>query len=134
MTGKQSTQSFNQVEGDTNQALNRPQRNNNPGNVKRGGLADALATGTDEQGHLIFPTPEAGFQALQQDIQAKIQGRSAVVKANPTIAELGKVYAEDPNWPRSVARILGVDTNTKTADIDLNSLIQAIARQEGFYA
>ena len=28
--GQQSTQSFNQVESDTNQALNRPQRNNNP--------------------------------------------------------------------------------------------------------
>lgn len=128
-------QDFSGVGGDTKQASgNLPQRNNNPGNVKVGGLADQFAIGTDNQGHLIFPTPEAGFQALQADLQAKIQGNSRVVKANPTIAELGKVYAEDPNWANSVARILGVDKNTRTANVDFSKLVQAIARQEGFYA
>lgn len=127
-------QSFNRVGGDTNQALNRPQRNNNPGNVKRGGVADSLAVGTDEQGHLIFPSAEAGFQALQQDLQAKISGNSRFVNANPTIAELGSVYAEDPNWGNRVAQILGVTPQTRTMDIDFNNLVQAIARQEGFYA
>lgn len=127
-------QDFNQVGGDTNQALNRPQRNNNPGNVKSGGLADKYAIGTDDQGHLVFPSPELGFKALQEDIQAKVSGNSKVVKGNPTIAELGKVYAEDPNWANSVARILGVNVNTRTGTLDLNKLTQAIARQEGFYA
>lgn len=127
-------QDFSGVGGDTNQALNRPQRNRNPGNVKAGGVADQFAVGTDEQGHLIFPSEEAGFQALRADLQAKIQGNSRVVKANPTIAELGKVYAEDPNWANAVSRILGVDKNTRTANIDFNKLVQAIARQEGFYA
>ena len=127
--------SFNSVAGDTQQARgNRPQRNNNPGNVKRGGLADSLAVGTDEQGHLIFPSAEVGFQALRQDLQAKIGGRSQHVGANPTIAELGKVYAEDPNWSNKVAQILGVSTNTRTGSIDFEQLVQAIARQEGFYA
>lgn len=127
-------QDFNEVEGDTNQAQNRPQRNNNPGNIKQGGLADKLAIGQDDQGHLIFPDIRAGFQALTEDIQAKIAGNSKVVGANPTIAQLGKVYAEDPNWPKSVAKILGVTIATKTADIDFNNLVQAIAQQEGFYA
>lgn len=113
---------------------NLPQRNNNPGNIKAGGLADNLATGTDSQGHLIFPTPEAGFEALVTDIQAKISGNSRFVKANPTIAELGKVYAEDPNWSNSVARILGVNPNTPTATIPIENLVLAIATQEGYFA
>lgn len=113
---------------------NLPQRNNNPGNLKSGGLADNLATGTDSQGHLIFPTPQAGFEALVTDIQAKISGNSRFVKANPTISELGKVYAEDPNWSNSVARILGVNPNTPTATIPIQNLVLAIARQEGYFA
>jgi hypothetical protein len=125
---------FSTVAGDTNQALNRPQRNNNPGNVKSGGLADDLAIGTDEQGHLIFPDAQSGFEALSRDLSAKIGGQSRYVPANPTIAQLGKVYAEDPNWSNAVARILGVSANTRTGSVELNSLMQAIARQEGFYA
>jgi hypothetical protein len=129
-----SIEGFSKVEGDTNQALNLPQRNKNPGNVKTGGLGDKLATGVDDQGHLIFPTEEAGFQALEDDIRAKISGNSRFVQANPTIAELGKVYAEDPNWGRSVARIVGASPETRTSSISIDKLVQAIARQEGYYA
>jgi len=125
---------FNNVGGDTNTALNRPQRNNNPGNVKSGGVADQFATGTDDQGHLVFDSPEDGFKALSMDLQAKLSGRSQHVGANPTIAELGKVYAEDPNWPNSVAKMLGVSPTTKTGSVDFNNLVKAIATQEGFYA
>jgi len=68
------------------------------------------------------------------DIEAKINGKSRYLPPNPTLAQLGKVYAEDPNWPKSVAKILGVSPTTNTKDIPINSLIKAIARQEGYYA
>jgi len=135
--------SFNSVGSDTKQASgNRPQRNNNPGNVKRGGIGDRFAKKgpdgkplTDEVGHLIFPNPEAGFNALKQDVKAKITGRSRVVKSpNPTIAEVGRAFAEDPNWARGVARLIGTDVNTKARSVDFNKLINAIATQEGFFA
>lgn len=113
---------------------NRPQRNNNPGNVKAGGLADSLATGRDDQNHLIFPSPEAGFKALTLDVTTKINGGSRYLPANPTIAQLGKVYAEDPNWPKKVAMMLGVGTDTSTKSVPLDKLVHAIATQEGFYA
>lgn len=124
---------FNQV-GNTTASLNRPQRNNNPGNVKIGGLADDLAVGTDEQGHLVFPDAQTGFMAMKRDVQAKINGQSRFLPANPTIAQLGKVYAEDPNWANSVSRILGVSPTTPTATLPIDQLVQAIAKQEGFYA
>ncbi len=113
---------------------NIPQRNNNPGNVKAGGLADSLAVGKDKYGHLIFPDAQTGFKALTADLTAKINGGSSRLPANPTIAQLGKVYAEDPNWPVKVAAMVGVPVDTHTKNIPLANLVKAIATQEGFYA
>lgn len=115
---------------------NVPQRNNNPGNIKSGGLSavDNLSTGTDDQGHLVFATPEDGQKALALDLKAKVTGGSKYLPNNPTIAQLGAVYAEDPNWPKSVASILGVPTSTKTQSVDFNELARAVMTQEGYFA
>ena len=133
---------FNSAGGPTVRQGNRPQRNLNPGNVKRGGVADRFATTdaqgrpvTDEQGHLVFSTPEAGFNALRADLKAKISGGSRHISGtNPTIEQLGRVYAEDPNWPRSVAKMLGVSPATRTQSVPFERLVKAVAQQEGFYA
>lgn len=113
---------------------NVPQRNNNPGNLKTGGLADDLAVGTDEQGHLIFPDAATGTEALKRDLYAKISGGSQWLPANPTLAQLGKVYAEDPNWAKSVASLAGVSPSTRAGDIEFELLASAVMRQEGFFA
>lgn len=125
-------QSFNSV-GNTS-ASNIPQKNKNPGNIKAGGQADSLAIGVDAQGHLIFPNDQAGFKALQMELDAKINGRSKYLPANPTLVQLGKVYAEDPNWSINVAKILGVSPNTPTKSIPIDRLAMSIARQEGYFA
>jgi hypothetical protein len=113
---------------------NRPQRNKNPGNVKAGGIADGLAIGTDEQGHLVFPTAEAGERGLKADLTAKINGGSRWLPPNPTIAQLGSIYAEDGSWGKKVAAILGVPPTARTQDIPFDSLIEAVKKQEGWYA
>lgn len=129
------SQSFNDVGNTTaSTGQNRPQRNNNPGNVKEGGLSDSLAVGKDDQNHLIFPDAATGFKALTADVTAKINGGSKYLPANPTIAQLGKVYAEDPNWPKKVAMMLGVGVDTPTKSVPVAKLVKAIATQEGFYA
>lgn len=117
----------------------RPNRNNNPGNVKIGGLADRYALKdasgrpvVDDQNHLIFPDTQSGIRALEADIRAKLTGNSRYVPANPTLAQLGSVYAEDGNWARGVARILGVSPNVSTSSIPFNDLIVAITTQEGW--
>lgn len=128
-------QSFNSVGNTTaSTGQNRPQRNNNPGDVKAGGLSDSLAVGQDAQGHLIFPDATTGFKALTADLTAKINGGSKYLPANPTIAQLGKVYAEDPNWPKKVAMMLGVGVDTPTKNVPIAALAKAVATQEGFYA
>jgi hypothetical protein len=113
---------------------NRPQRNHNPGNVKAGGLADSLAIGVDDQDHLIFPDDETGFRAMTLDLTAKVNGQSRHnLPPNPTIRQIGKVYAEDPNWPIGVAKILGVSPDTPAGSISMPALARAVATQEGYY-
>lgn len=134
--------SFSQGGTVPNAGANIPQQNLNPGNIKKGGLADKYAKKdasgkpiTDEQNHLVFATAFDGMKALRDDVKAKISGRSKWIKSNnPTIRELGKVYAEDPNWPISVAKILGVSPDAKTQSIDFEKLINAVATQEGYFA
>lgn len=129
----QSQQGFNSV-GNTSASMNIPQKNNNPGNVKAGGISDSLSVGKDKFGHLIFKTPEDGFKALTADLTAKVNGGSSHLPANPTIEQLATVYAEDPKWGKNVATILGVPVSTPTKQIPIDKLAQAIAHQEGFYA
>ncbi len=120
-------------------SLNRPQRNNNPGNVKEGGIGDKYALKnadgspkTDEQGHLIFPSASAGTLALRADIDAKVSGNSRYLGKDPTIAEIGGVYAEDPTWAKKVASIVGVSPSTKASQVNRSKLIDAIMHQEGY--
>lgn len=127
-------------------SLNIPQRNNNPGNVKTtgtrtGGVAAQYALrnpdGTpkvDKYNHLIFPTPEAGLRGLVADLTAKINGQSSYMPANPSLAQLGSVYAEDGSWASGVARILGVPVGTATSTIPMTSLVAAISKQEGYFS
>lgn len=115
-------------------AINRPQRNNNPGDLKPGGIADKYAVGVSPQGDLVFASPAVGLNALKADVSAKVNGQSAHLPANPTIAQLAKVYAEDPNYGVQIAKLLGVPTSTPTQNIPLALLTHAIAVQEGFYA
>ncbi len=45
---------------------NRPQRNNNPVNLRFAGQTES--TGQDQNGFAIFPTPEAGWRAAHAQI------------------------------------------------------------------
>ncbi|MEA3430184.1 MAG: hypothetical protein U9R08_02845 [Nanoarchaeota archaeon] len=117
-------------------------RNNNPGNVKIGGIADRFALKdangnilTDENDHLRFPDIKSGFQGITADVWAKINGGSDHIEgSNPTIAEIGRVYATDSEpWIRNVSNFLEVDPNTRTKSVDFDELLFAISKAEGFF-
>lgn len=132
--------------GDKVSMGNRPQRNNNPGNVKVGGLGDQYAKKgpdgkpmTDDQGHLVFASPEDGAKAVRADINAKLSGNSPAAQRKlgrqiVTLADLNKVYAEDPNWKNNVAAYAGVSPDVRVNDIPRETLINAIMKAEGYYA
>ena len=132
---------------------NKPQRHNNPGNIKYSKLIDQWVQKgpdgqplTDEQGHLIFATIEKGWAALEADIAAKQDSTRSWVPEGASLETLGKGvgwelegggqggYAEDPLWASNVAQILGLPIDTPINQIPLGDLTKAIARQEGFYA
>ena len=129
---------------------NKPQRHNNPGNIKYSPLIDqwvqkgpdGVTPLADEQGHLIFATIEDGWAAFETDIAAKQRGGDAswvpegasLETLGGGVGEMESGYAEDPLWASKVAQILGVPIDTPINQIPVGDLTKAIARQEGFYA
>lgn len=72
----------------------RAQRNNSPGNLNFGNFALAHgALGPDDKGYAIFPTPGAGFAALEALLKTKrYKGK--------TIAEAIQIYCPPTGDPR----------------------------------
>lgn len=112
------------------------ERNNNPGNLRFIGQEGATP---GQGGFAAFPTLEAGLQALQNDLTAKLTGKSRTgLNGNSTIQELMNVYApkgdgNDPTtYANNLARELGVSTNTKIGTLmpRIGELTQAIAKFE----
>ena len=130
------------------QGGNKPQRHNNPGNIKYSKVIDqwvqkgpdGVTPLADEQGHLIFATIEDGWAALEADIAAKQDGTRSWVPEGASLETLGGGvdgqggYAKDPGWASKVAQILGLPIDTPINQIPVGDLTKAIARQEGFYA
>jgi hypothetical protein len=92
-------------------------RNNNPGNLKYAGQAGV--TGTDEQGHAIFETFEAGWQALLNQLSIAFTGSSRVYSPDDTLYEFFHKYAEanSENYAEYVAAALGVSPDTALRNI-----------------
>ena len=84
-----------------------PARNNNPGDLRNWPGAPA-----DASGYSIFPTMQAGWDALETQLDAIRNGSSAYYNANMSIAQMGAIYADgDPNWAANVAAFLGTTSN-----------------------
>jgi len=115
---------------------NRPDRNNNPWNVK---IWDVWYW-VDDQNHTIFWNPTDWYNAMVKDITAKLtwwSSRSSKLTGkklwpNSTLADLWSVYAEDPKWSDSVSRLSWYSKTTLLKNIDVNKLAPAIAKQEWF--
>ena len=107
--------------------LTRGDRNRNPGNIKMGPEARYFgATDTDEQGHAVFPSWEAGAAAQAALLRRQYQGK--------TIAQIGRDYAEDPRWGAGVMKIGGYGPNDipdMNSPIGMARLLTAIRTQEG---
>jgi len=107
-------------------------KNNNPGNLRLAGQFGATQGGGN---FAKFETPQAGWEALINDIEAK-KASGGKLDSNSTLSEMIAVYApkEDNNDPASyaqtVARNLGISINTPIGKIDTYQLAKAIAKHE----
>jgi hypothetical protein len=99
--------------------------NNNPGNLRFVGQAGAVP---GRGGFAKFESPEAGYQALKNQIQIRVnQGKTLA----SFIGQYAPPSENDTNgYINIVSRQLGVNPNTPLKQINLDALARAVAQHE----
>lgn len=111
-------------------ARNRPQRNNNPVNLRFAKQKEAI--GQDLNGFAIFPTPEAGWRAahaqIRLDASRGLALKSFINKFAPPSENDTGLYV------KLVAELLKMSIDTSLDSISPYTLAGAMAQIEGYYA
>jgi hypothetical protein len=103
-------------------------RNNNPGNLRD------TSTGSFRQ----FKTPQEGYAALLNDLQAKKTGTTTTgVGPSSTLADFAKVYAppsenDSAQYTANLANFMGARPDSRLSELDVGKWADAIARAEGY--
>lgn len=127
-------QDFSSVGGDTKQAANRPQRNNNPLNIKASAATSTYpgVIGTDTKAasdggnFLVFATPQDGFNAAKTLLQTSGY-------KNLTVDAALKRWSNN-GYGGEIAPTLSRKTVASLTQRELDTLIGIMAKREGYYA
>jgi hypothetical protein len=84
-----------------------PNRLHNPGDIRTTRIAYDGQTGV-YHGYAVFRNDRAGFQALYQLLQRVIDGNSEHYNQAMTMLQFAKRYAESPQWPKTLCKILKI--------------------------
>lgn len=87
-----------------------PNRLHNPGDI-RSRLKHAYEgqVGLNKSGYVIFKSDQFGWAALYQQIRKVLDDDSAYYNREMTFAQIAKVYAASPQWPKTLCKILQID-------------------------
>lgn len=118
--------------GYQNEMANLPTTNNNPGDLRNIGQKDASQ---GAGGFASFPTPQAGFGALLNDVQSKIN-----THPDWTLADFSNAYApptdgnDSATYAANLANQLKVAPNTsiKSLQGNIGQFAEAISHNEGY--
>jgi len=107
-----------------------PSRYHNPGDLRARPESPPI-TGQvriGKAGHIVFKDDEAGKAALRSCIVQMVDGRSRHFRADMTLAQVARVYAENWRpWVKIVSRELGVPpTTTLRAYFDIGPALTAV--------
>lgn len=96
-------------------------QNNNPGNLKYHGQAGA--SGSDVQGHAIFQSFQAGWNALILQIRRMLDGSSTLYPPSFTLRQAMNRYAEANGdaYAEFIAAAIGVSSDATL--LQLNQMI-----------
>ncbi len=113
---------------------NRASRNNNPGNISYGPFARSQgAVGTDGR-FAVFPTPNAGFQAMKGLLRSQGYSNLTIAQA---IAKWAPPSENDTQGYIAGIASLGIDTNKTFEQLtpyEQDLLVTGMAKKEGYYA
>jgi hypothetical protein len=85
-----------------------PNRLHNPGDIKsRHRDAYPGQTGL-YHGYVVFKNDKAGWRVLENQITAIVDGESTKYTQEMTFAQIAKVYATSPQWPKTFCKILQI--------------------------
>jgi hypothetical protein len=86
-----------------------PNRYHNPGDI-RSSIRNAYPgqIGLARHGYVIFKSNAWGWAALEKQIQMIIDGESKHFDQSMTFAQIAKVYAASPQWPKTFCKILQI--------------------------
>lgn len=87
-----------------------PNLYHNPGDI-RSRLKHAYEgqVGLNRSGYVIFKSDQFGWQALYAQIRRVLDDDSAFYNREMTFAQIAKVYAASPQWPKTLCKILQID-------------------------
>lgn len=95
-----------QAEG-FNVAGSLPQRNNNPGDLR-----GWPGVPSDASGYSVFPSAQAGWDALEAQLNRIRSGVDRYYSPSMTFAQMGAIYAGgDSSWAENVTAYLGTTPN-----------------------
>lgn len=113
--------------------LNRPQRNNNPGNIEYGGYAKSQgAVGSDGR-FAVFKTPQEGFRALENLLQTDRYQKKTLAGAVSMFAPSHE--NNTPAYIRYVENRTGIPRHTRLSELspeEIRKVALAKATYEGW--
>lgn len=86
---------------------------NNPGDLVNGDIG----YGTLGQGITVYPSAQAGSDALTNQLNLIANGSSANYSPSESISQIGSTWAGSPTWGSNVASTLGVTPSTSFASL-----------------
>ncbi|MFN0117306.1 MAG: DUF3892 domain-containing protein [Elusimicrobiota bacterium] len=108
-------------------------RNNNPGNIRPGGFSSKYGAIGSAGGFAIFPTYQAGRQALAALLKGKTYSGLTLFSAIARYAPSHENNTE--NYRKLIKKLTGLDLDKKIGnltDAEFNSVLEAIQIIEGF--
>jgi hypothetical protein len=86
-----------------------PNRYHNPGDIRsRSRHAYEGQIGLNRSGYVIFRSDQFGWTALYEQIRKVLDNDSAYYNREMTFAEIAKIYASSPQWPKTLCKILKI--------------------------
>jgi len=99
------------------------QHANNPGNITDDGDVGCGCVQTEGRHGAtitIYPTPDAGWAALERKVRRMLTGASHTYTLDMTVMEVALKWSGDPNWGLNVAQCLQVAPDMTLATIVAN--------------